>query len=76
MVCVNKFDLNADQTAAIEGFVKEKNIPIVGKVPFDNSFTKSMVQGKTIFEYDQNCELSKTIEQLWNRVGKYLETRN
>ena len=72
MICVNKFDLNLDQTAAIEVLAKKRNIPIVGKVPFDSHFTKSMVQRKTIFEYDQNCDLSITIKQLWDTVRKYL----
>jgi len=72
MICVNKFDLNLDQTEAVEVLAKKRNIPIVGKVPFDFHFTKSMVQGKTIFEYDQNCELSITIKQLWDNVRKYL----
>jgi len=72
MICVNKFDLNLDQTAAIERLAKERNIPMVGKVPFDPQFTESMVQGKTIFEYNQNGELSLTIKQLWDTVRKYL----
>ena len=72
MICVNKYDLNLDQTAAIERLAKERNIPIVGKVPFDHHFTESMVQGKTIFEYDQNCELSITIKQLWDTVRNNL----
>ena len=72
MICVNKFDLNLDQTAAIERLAKERNIPMVGKVPFDPQFNESMVQGKTIFEYNQNGELSLTIKQLWDTVRKYL----
>jgi len=72
MICVNKFDLNLDQTAAVERLAKERNIPIVGKVPFDPQFTESMVQGKTIFEYDKNSDLSLTIMQQWNTVRKYL----
>jgi MinD superfamily P-loop ATPase len=52
MVCVNKFDLNVDQTQAIEKLAKEKNITVLGRIPFDPVFTKSMVQGKTIFEYN------------------------
>ena len=72
MICVNKFDLNLDQTAAIEALAKKRNILIVGKVPFDPHFTESMVQGKTIFEFDQNCELSITIKQLWDTVKKHL----
>ena len=72
MICVNKFDLNLEQTAAVEVLAKKRGIPIVGKIPFDPHFTKSMVQGETIFEYDQNCELSLTIKQMWDMVRNYL----
>ncbi len=72
LICVNKFDLNLDQTAAIEVLAKERNIPVVGKIPFDSRFTKAMVQGKTIFEYDKNSDLSMTVKQLWDTVGNYL----
>jgi len=72
MICVNKFDLNLDQTAAIERLARERNIPMVGKVPFDSQFTESMVQGKTIFEYDKNSDLSLIIKQLWDTVRNYL----
>ncbi len=74
MVCVNKFDLNLEQTTAIERLAEVRKVPIVGKVPFDPHFTKAMVQGKTIFEYDQDSDLSRTITQLWASIRKYLET--
>ena len=49
MVCVNKFDLNQDQTHAIEQKAEEKNMGVLDRIPFDPIFTKSMIQGKTIF---------------------------
>jgi MinD superfamily P-loop ATPase len=72
MLCINKFDLNLDQTAAVEKIAQASDIPIVGKVPFDPHFTRSMVQGKTIFEYDPNCQLSLTIKQVWQTVRSNL----
>jgi len=72
MVCINKFDLNLDQTAAIELLAREKSIPVVGKVPFDKQFTESMVKGETIFEFCRNHELGTTVKQIWERIGKYL----
>jgi MinD superfamily P-loop ATPase len=67
-LCINKFDLNLNQTAAIEALAREKNIPLVGKIPFDSQFTLSMVQGKTIIEYDPNSQLSLTINQMWDTL--------
>lgn len=72
LVCINKFDLNLDQTAAIEVLAKERGIPVVGKIPFDPRFTESMVQGKTIFEYDPESELGETLKKLWDTVGQFL----
>ena len=45
MICINKFDLNPDQTRLIEDKAKKKGIQVLGKIPFDPDFVTSMVQG-------------------------------
>jgi MinD superfamily P-loop ATPase len=70
MVCVNKFDLNLDQTHAIEKFAKEKNVSVLGRIPFDPIFTKSMIQGQTIFEYNKESETGQVVKQIWEKAGK------
>ena len=73
LVCVNKLDLNPDQTQAIEDFSNEKGMRVVGRVPFDPVFTKSMVQAKTVFEYDEKSEAAHSVEKLWQEVVEVLE---
>ncbi len=68
MVCINKYDLNDDQTEAIEKTAMNKNIEVVGNIPFDPDFTKAMIQGKTIFEYDNNSQASRIIKGIWNKI--------
>jgi len=68
MVCVNKFDLNLDQTQAIEKLAKEKKMTVLGRIPFDPVFTKSMVQGKTIFEYNTESKIGQAVEQIWEKI--------
>jgi len=68
MVCVNKFDLNLDQTQAIEKLAKEKKMAVLGRIPFDPVFTKSMVQGKTIFEYNTESKIGTAVEQIWKKI--------
>ena len=68
MICVNKFDLNPDQARAIENLAEEKNITVLGRIPFDPAFTESMVQGKTIFEYSENSEASRMIRRIWDEI--------
>ncbi len=68
MVCVNKFDLNQEQTQAIEDMVKKKNMTFLGKIPFDPVFTESMVHGKTVVEYDRDSEVNRAVEDVWNKI--------
>ena len=73
MVCVNKFDLNTDQGEAIEAFAKEKDIDVIGRVPFDAAFTMAMVQGKTIIEFDSRSEGCKAVKDIWKNLAQRLE---
>jgi MinD superfamily P-loop ATPase len=69
MVCVNKFDLNPDEASAIEDFARERQVKVMGRIPFDPVFTKSMVQGKNIFEYDGHSEGAEAVKKLWDGVA-------
>jgi MinD superfamily P-loop ATPase len=69
MVCVNKFDLNPDEASAIEDFGRERQVKVMGRIPFDPVFTKSMVQGKNIFEYDGHSKGAEAVKKLWDSVA-------
>ncbi|MDA3790553.1 MAG: ATP-binding protein [Desulfobacula sp.] len=68
MVCVNKYDLNFDQTQAIKDLAKEKNIFFTGQIPFDKNFTESMIQGKSIIETDEKSQASLAVRKIWENV--------
>ena len=68
MLCVNKFDLNLDQTQAIEDLAKKKKMNVLGEIPFDPIFIESMIQGQTIFEHNKESETSSTVKQIWNKI--------
>ncbi len=72
MVCVNKYDLNPNTTTAIEAFAKERGLRSLGRVPFDPVFTKAMVQGQTLFEYNTASEAGSAVSALWENLGKEL----
>jgi MinD superfamily P-loop ATPase len=69
MICVNKFDLNPEQTRIIEDVAREKNLSVLGRIPFDPIFTKAMVQGQTIFEYDGHSEAGQAVRELWENMS-------
>jgi MinD superfamily P-loop ATPase len=68
LVCINKFDLNPDNTAMIEKMAKENEVPVVGRIPFDPTFTKAMVQGKTLLEFDPDGSASEYIKKVWTTI--------
>ena len=72
MVCVNKFELNREQGLSIETYARHKDITVVGRVPFDPDFTRSMVQGETIIEYNNRSRGAKAVKAVWNNVREKL----
>jgi MinD superfamily P-loop ATPase len=73
IVCVNKFDLNPNQGEAIEAFARKKGMSAIGRIPFDPVFTKAMVQGKTVFEYDGRSIGASAVKSLWENVRRIMQ---
>jgi MinD superfamily P-loop ATPase len=67
MICVNKFDVNLDMTALIEVFTKERNLPIVGKIPFDPLVMEAVNTLKPITEFSDS-PARKAIEEMWSII--------
>ncbi len=68
MVCINKYDLNLDQTRSIGKIAQEKNIALVGQIPFDPAFTQAMIQCKTLVENDETSRASQAVRDIWHAV--------
>jgi len=73
LVCVNKFDLNVDLTLDIENFAKDEGLSCLGRIPFDTVFTKAMVQGQTIFEYNSGSSAGQAVKEIWNALSNKLD---
>jgi MinD superfamily P-loop ATPase len=68
MVCINKWDLNPDQTMAVERAAEMNQISVYGKIRFDPGFTEAMIEGKNIMEYDRPLEVGREVKRLWERI--------
>ena len=66
-IIVNKADLNQAKTQEIIDFAKKENIEFLGQIPYDDNFTKAMVKGLSIVEYEDN-QISKTLTDIWNKT--------
>ena len=69
--CINKYDLNLQNSAQIESWCEKNSIPLVGKIPFDEEVTKSMVQGIPLTEYTNNS-VSKEIKKMWQKLDELI----
>ncbi len=70
MICVNKYDINEQQTQEIEKYANLNEVRFLGRIPYDSAFTHAMVQGKTIFEYEGGKEVQKAIREIWDIIIK------
>jgi len=72
VVCINKYDVNLENSEKIEEHCKNKDIPVVGRLPYDVSMTRAMVDEKSIIEYS-NSNLSDEIKKMWINIKGMLE---
>lgn len=70
-ICIiNKYDLNEEMSEQIEAYLKKEDIKVVGKLPYDETFTKALAQAQTIIEYDEKSELANLIQNSWKEIKK------
>ena len=72
LVCINKYDLNEDNTRQIESYCTNQGVKVASKIPFNNVVTEALVQGLPIVEYARG-EVTDEIESLWHNVSHMLE---
>jgi MinD superfamily P-loop ATPase len=61
---INKYDINLDNTQRITDWCRSNKIPLLGKVPFDLSVTKSIVERVPLVEKTENS-VTKVIKEIW-----------
>jgi len=71
IVCINKYDLNEDNSHQIESYCYDQGIEIASKIPFDNVVTEALVHGLPVVEYSRN-KISHQIDKLWQAITRAL----
>jgi len=70
-VCVNKYDLNEDNTNAIESYCDREGTEVAARISFDNVMTEAIVQGLPVVEYADG-KVTQQIRELWQIVSARL----
>jgi MinD superfamily P-loop ATPase len=71
LVCINKYDLNEENARQIETQCVNQGIDIVGRIPFDNVVTESIVQGVPVVEYSTG-KVTQEIKRMWYTLSAML----
>jgi MinD superfamily P-loop ATPase len=72
VVCINKYDLNEDNTRQIESYGASQGISVVSKIPFDNTVTEALVHGVPVVEYTDGG-VTREVVRLWDVISRLLE---
>lgn len=75
LACINKYDINEEVTNEIEIYCKDKGIPLVGKIPYDETVVKSINDLKPIIYYE-NSKANCAIREMWKEIKEnYINIR-
>jgi len=66
---INKFDINPDISMQMESFFTTQGIKLMGKLPFTKEIVYSMIEKKTILEYNKDSVLGNRIKQVWQEFA-------
>lgn len=75
LVCINKCDINRENTRKIIDFCEGNGVEVAGNISFDPLVTRAMVAGKPVLEYSPKSIVSKEIGEVWERVLTSLNIR-
>lgn len=64
-VCINKFDVNPDNTKEIESYCNALAIPVIGKIPFDKTVIKAVNRCQSMVRYPES-PAGKAIAAIWD----------
>ena len=71
IVCINKYDLNNELSEQIEKYCTEKEIGLVGKIPYDENVSVAINMGKTIIDFEDSIA-SQAIKLIWDKTYNLL----
>ena len=47
---------------------RQRKMTVVGRVPFDPLFTRAMIAGQTVIEYQQDAATARAVQEVWEGI--------
>ena len=67
VVCINKYDINEENSRRITEFCWQRGVEMVGNIPYDAVVTEAMVAGKPVVEFSEG-KVSDAIKNVWEGI--------
>jgi MinD superfamily P-loop ATPase len=71
MVCINKYDINRDNSARIASSCQKNGSHIIGFIPYEAKVVEALVNRKTVMDYPCN-EVQGIVRRMWKEVETVL----
>jgi len=75
LCCLNKADLNPDIAQNIEEMCREKSIPLIGKIPYDEAAGESIIMGQPLVE-NSSGPAAAAIRAMWKELLHWISKEN
>lgn len=73
LACINKYDLDEENTRGIEDWCAQQGAPVVSRIPFDEVVTEALIAGLPVVEYSASSVASE-LRRLWQSISRALNT--
>jgi MinD superfamily P-loop ATPase len=70
-VCINKADINPEFSGRIEQECRQRGVPLVGRIPFDQAITQAQLQGCSVVEIEPG-PAAEALHDVWKQTLKLL----
>ena len=65
-VCINKYDINHENTTMIIDYCQKLSVPFVGMIPYDHNAVKAINDAMTIVDID--CPAGKAVKEVYKKT--------
>ena len=71
LACINKCDINPDNTRSIRAYCDQQGVPIIGEIPFESSVNRALVARKSVIDFPCG-EVTAMIQRMWQDIEGHL----
>lgn len=72
VVCINKSTLHQENSRQIVAWCQEQSIPVVGELPYSDTFRSAVQAGKTVMEMGDG-DIRECLSRLWRAIAARLD---